>query len=198
MDETSLKIINSAMNLIMEQGYSATTTKDIARAAGVNECTIFRKFKGKKEMVLQAMRLKEWNPDLRPEDFAEYSGQLRADLERFAKVYMGKVTPRFVKLSIGLRTPELYADTAPGIMVVPQVFKDGMERYFAHMAESGKIDGGKAPGELAMMFLSLNFGFVFLRASFGCMLSDMGEEEFISRSVEVFAAGISAEGRRLD
>ena len=73
MDETSLKIINSAMNLIMEQGYSATTTRDIARAAGVNECTIFRKFKGKKEMVLQAMRLKEWNPDLRPEDFAEYS-----------------------------------------------------------------------------------------------------------------------------
>lgn len=190
MDETSMKIMNAAMNLIMEQGYTATTTKDIAMAAGVNECTIFRKFKGKKEMVLQAMKLKEWNPDLQPEDFAEYSGQLRADLERFAKVYMGKVTPRLVKLSIGLRTPELYADTAPGIMVVPRVFKDGVERYFIHMAELGKIDGGKKPGDLAMMFLSLNFGFVFLRASFGSGLCNMDEEAFISRSVEVFAEGI--------
>ena len=190
MDETSLKIITAAMNLMMEQGYSATTTKDIARAAGVNECTIFRKFKGKKEMVLQAMQLKEWNPDLRPEDFARYSGQLRVDLERFAGVYMGKVTPRFVKLSIGLRTPELYEDTAPGIMAVPRVFKEGLERYFAWMAEAGKIDSDKKPEELAMMFLSMCFGFVFLRASFGSRLSGVDEETFIAGSVEVFAAGI--------
>ena len=29
-DETQNKIIEAAMNLIMERGYSATTTKDIA------------------------------------------------------------------------------------------------------------------------------------------------------------------------
>ena len=44
MDETSQKIIDAAMTLIRDQGYVATTTKDIARAAGVNECTLFRKF----------------------------------------------------------------------------------------------------------------------------------------------------------
>ena len=54
-DETQEKIISSAMSLIMERGYSSTTTKDIALKAGVNECTIFRKFKGKKEIVLSAM-----------------------------------------------------------------------------------------------------------------------------------------------
>lgn len=48
LDCTKLKIINSAMELIKEKGYSLTTTKEIALKAGINECTIFRKFKSKK------------------------------------------------------------------------------------------------------------------------------------------------------
>lgn len=39
MDETSQKIIDATMTLIRDKGYVATTTKDIAKLAGVNECT---------------------------------------------------------------------------------------------------------------------------------------------------------------
>lgn len=48
MDETSQKIIDATMTLIRDKGYVATTTKDIAKLAGVNECTLFRKFGSKK------------------------------------------------------------------------------------------------------------------------------------------------------
>ena len=51
MDATSQKIIDATMGLIRDKGYVATTTKDIARAAEVNECTLFRKFKSKKEIA---------------------------------------------------------------------------------------------------------------------------------------------------
>ena len=122
MDQTSQRIIDAAMELMMERGYSATTTKDIARRAGVNECTIFRKFSEKKEIVLQAMKQSQWHPDLRPEDFLQISGSLKEDLMRFSHVYMTKVSPRFVKLSIGLRTPELADVTSKGIMAVSQTF----------------------------------------------------------------------------
>ena len=44
MDETSQRIIDVTMALIRDKGYVATTTKDIARLADVNECTLFRKF----------------------------------------------------------------------------------------------------------------------------------------------------------
>ena len=114
-DETQNKIIRAAMKLVMERGYSATTTKDIAREAGINECTIFRKFKGKKEIILSAMKLPEWNPCLKKEDFS-YCGDLEQDLLSFSKVYMKKVTPKMVKVSIGLRTPELFPDTADEIL----------------------------------------------------------------------------------
>ena len=40
------------MRLVREKGYTATTTKEIAQVAGVNECTLFRKFGSKKDIVL--------------------------------------------------------------------------------------------------------------------------------------------------
>ena len=135
----------------------------------INECTIFRKFKGKKEVILAAMEKPEWNPDLKPEDFEGYSGDMLEDLTRFSKVYMQKVTPRMVKVSIGLRTPELYPYTAKGILKIPQTFKKALKEYFVEMKEQGKIRRAD-PEELAMMFLSMNFGFVFLKASFGSEL----------------------------
>ena len=69
-DETQIKIIDATMTIIVEKGYSGTTTKNIAKLAGVNECTIFRKFDGKKEIILAAMSLPKWNPN------APYSGNL--------------------------------------------------------------------------------------------------------------------------
>ena len=52
IDDTQWRIMNAAIELIKEKGYSATTTKDIANLAKVNECTIFRKFKSKKDIIL--------------------------------------------------------------------------------------------------------------------------------------------------
>ena len=165
MDQTSQKIIDAAMELIMEIGYTAATTKDIARRAGVNECTIFRKFGEKKEIVLQAMKQSRWHPDLSPDDFSTWSGDMEEDLSRFAHSYMDKVTERFVKLSIGLRKPELADATSDGILSVAETF--------------------------AMMFLSLNFGFVFFKASFGEKLTAMTEDAYISGMVSAFVHGIN-------
>ena len=187
-DETQMKIIHAAMNLVMEKGYTATTTKDIARAAGVNECTIFRKFKGKKEIILAAMELPEWNPCLREQDF-QTCGDVEQDLISFAKTYMRKVTPQMVKVSIGLRTPELYRETAPGIMKVPLTFKKVLMDYFLKLQSEGKLKDCD-PEALSMQFLSMNFGFVFLDASFGGQLSGLGKEEYIESSVKVFVHGM--------
>lgn len=185
-DETQNKIINATMDLIMEKGYASTTTKDIAHKAKVNECTIFRKFEGKKDIVLSAMQLPKWNPKLSENQFS-YVGELEKDLISFSEVYMSKVTPRMVKISIGLRTPELYPETAEGILEVPQVFKKVLLNYFKEMKEQLSTTDYES---MAMMFLSMNFGFVFLDASFGRKLTDLEKKKYISDSVRIFVNGI--------
>ena len=187
-DETQLKIMDATMTLIIDKGYSGATTKDIAKLAGVNESTIFRRFDGKKEIVIAAMELPKWNPKLSESDFT-YQGNLEEDLISFSEVYMNKVTPQMVMVSIGLRSAELQGAVLPGIMKVPMVFKKVLLKYFAEMIENGNMCDCDMES-VALQFIAMNFGFVFLDASFGNKLVNVSREKYIRNSIKVFVSGI--------
>lgn len=189
MDETSQKIVDATMALVRDKGYVSTTTKDIAKLAGVNECTLFRKFKTKKDIVLSGMEQEKWRGNLTPEAFKNVKWELAPDLEMFMTEYMNRITPDFVKLSIGLRAPQLYEETAPLVMKVPQVFLSSLIEYFQEMEERGKLPHSDFEC-LAMTIFSSTFGFTFLSASFGNELSQVTREQFIKQSVQTFIQGI--------
>ncbi len=189
MDTTSQKIIDATMNLIRDKGYVATTTKDIAREAGVNECTLFRKFKSKKDIALSGMEQEQWRGSLTPEVFQDVVWELKPDLEMFMNVYMDKITPDFVNLSIGLRAPQLYEEAAPLIMKIPQAFLSSLTAYFVKMEQMGKLPHLDFDS-LAMTIFSTTFGYTFLRASFGNQLSSDSRSNFVKKSVETFINGI--------
>lgn len=190
MDGTSQKIIDATMSLIRDKGYVATTTKDIARLAGVNECTLFRKFESKKDIVLQGVAQEKWRANITPEIFQNVKWELAPDLEMFMNAYMDRITPDFVNLSIGLRAPQLYGETAPLIMKVPQVFIAFLTEYFHEMEKRGKIAHFDFES-LAMTVFSSTFGYTFLNASFDQVLAGVNREDFIKSSVKVFIDGIS-------
>jgi TetR/AcrR family transcriptional regulator len=50
IDETEHKIMDAALKNFSKYGYKAATTMDIARDAGVNDSTLFRRFKTKKNL----------------------------------------------------------------------------------------------------------------------------------------------------
>ena len=190
MDDTSQKIIDATMALIRDKGYVATTTKDIAHLAGVNECTLFRKFKNKKDIVLSGIAQEKWRANITPELFQNVVWELQPDLEMFMTAYMDRITPDFVNLSIGLRAPQLYDETAPMIMKVPQAFISSLIEYFEKMEQLGKI-GHMDFESLAMTIFSSTFGYTFLKSSFQQELTSLDREQFIKNSVAVFLNGIS-------
>lgn len=189
MDETSQRIIDATMCLIRDKGYVATTTKDIAKAAGVNECTLFRKFESKKDIALSGLEQQKWRADMSPELFQNVVWELQPDLEMFMNAYMEKITPDFVKLSIGLRAPQLYEEAAPYIMKVPQAFVSSLVEYFKNMEQRGKVPHADFEC-MAMTIFSATFGYTFLKASFEERLSKVEQAEFIKKSVEMFIKGI--------
>lgn len=190
MDDTSQKIIDATMSLVRDKGYVATTTKDIAHLAGVNECTLFRKFKNKKDIVLNGVAQEKWRANVTQEVFQNVKWELQPDLEMFMNAYMERITPDFVKLSIGLRAPQLYSETAPLIMKIPQTFISSLVGYFEKMEQLGKIARGDFES-LAMTIFSTTFGYTFLKASFNQELTKVEQKQFIQNSVTVFIAGIS-------
>ena len=192
MDETSQKIIDTTMALVRDKGYVATTTKDIARLAGVNECTLFRKFKNKKDIILHGVEQEKWRGNLTPEIFKNVQWELQPDLEMFMREYMERITPDFVRLSIGLRAPQIYAETAPLVMKVPQAFLSSLVQYFGEMESRGKLPHLDFEC-LAMTIFSSTFGYTFLSASFDQNLSKVSREDYIRQSVATFVQGISHE-----
>lgn len=189
VDETSQKIIDATMSLVRDKGYVAMTTKDIAKLAGVNECTLFRKFKSKKDIVLNGMEQEKWRSNLTPDVFQNIKWDLAADLEMFMTEYMKRMTPDFVRLSIGLRAPQIYEETAPLVMKVPQAFLSSLIEYFKGMEQRGKLPHLDFEC-LAMTIFSSTFGYTFLSASFEDNLSQISREEYIRQSVQTFINGI--------
>lgn len=189
LDETSQKIIDAAMTLVRDKGYVATTTKEIAKVAGVNECTLFRKFESKKDIVLQGVKQAQWRADVTPEIFENVKWDLQTDIEMFMRAYMDRMTPDFVNLSIGLRAPQLYEETSSFIMKVPQAFLSSFTEYLVKMYEMGKMP--EADFEtLALTVFSSTFGYTFLNASFGEELSKVEKDRYIKNSVQVFIKGL--------
>lgn len=189
MDNTSQRIIDATMALIRDKGYVATTTKDIAKSAGVNECTLFRKFKNKKDIVLHGVDQEKWRGNVTPDIFQHVVWELQPDLEMFMNAYMERMTADFVHLSIGLRAPQLYEETAPLIMKIPQAFITSLIKYFEGMEEKGKIPLMDFE-YLAMTVFSSTFGYTFLKASFGQNLDKTNKDQYIKKSVELFIKGI--------
>lgn len=107
----------------------------------------------------------------------------------FMAANMDKIMPDFVNLSIGLRAPQLYEETAPMIMKVPQASITSLTEYFEKMEELGKIAHYDFES-LAMTIFSSTFGYMFLNASFNQTLTKTSQEEFIKNSVKIFLNGI--------
>ena len=189
MDETSQKIIDATMTLVRDKGYMSTTTKDIARVAGVNECTLFRKFKNKKDIVINGINQEKWRANVTPDAFENIIWELQPDLEMFMNAYMDRITSDFVNLSIGLRAPQIYDETAPLIMKIPQAFISSLIDYFKKMEEKGKLPHLDFAC-LAMTIFSSTFGYTFLNASFDKQLTKTEQSDYIKNSVKIFCNGI--------
>ena len=110
----------------------------------------------------------------------------------FMSAYMERMTPDFVNLSIGLRAPQLYEETAPFIMKVPEAFIAALTDYLQKMQELGRLPrfSREILSARVLAFFSAAFGYVFLQASFGDRLSGVKQEMYIRSSVDMFIRGL--------
>lgn len=56
-EKTKKKIIESAIKLISQNGYAATTTAQIAKEAGISEATLFKYFKDKETLLREVINI---------------------------------------------------------------------------------------------------------------------------------------------
>ena len=191
--ETEEAILKAAAELFAERGYRGTTTRALAERAGVNEVTIFRRFKNK-QGVLAALGA----------SFAERSAGVavagtpdpedtRATLRHLARQETAQTTEfGAVALRIALDAgsdPEVAAVMGGG----PRGSFDGLVTYLAQRQEAGDLRADLDPRALAEAFFCLSSTFIFSRLVLGATTAyELPIAETADQLFELFMSGATA------
>lgn len=138
------RIHQSALQVFVERGYEAATTKEIAERASVNEATLYRRFNTKAELIRTAL-----THELANSPFAQLNGSddVHSDMVMIVKAYIetfdafGAVV--MVLLVEVVRTPEIQGATAA---LLPNL--QNAARIIARHQASGKITPGNPVSKL--------------------------------------------------
>src|SRR6185437_9862089 len=89
--EAHQAILEATMQALIDRGYAGMSMERVAEQAGVGKATIYRRWKGKSELVAEAiaaLRIEQAPPD---------EGSLRADLQQLARQQLEVIhaQPRF-------------------------------------------------------------------------------------------------------
>lgn len=187
---TGDKLILAAIDLIAEQGYDGTTTREIAAAAGVSEVTLFRHFGSKQALLVAAFERHHYAGEMTKLFSERLTWDVRTDLTLVARTYHAIMNRNRKLLYIahkgGSRLPEEIRRQASKH---PVQLKKLLTEYFATLIERGRIVPVD-PEITAMSFMWMNFG-----AFSTDLLEKSGStatlEAFIEQSVALFARALT-------
>ncbi|MBE1555356.1 TetR/AcrR family transcriptional regulator [Sporosarcina limicola] len=184
------RILDAALKLISEKGYTAATTKAIAELAGVNEVTIFRHFGNKRGVLKAIVATFSYSPLLKEMLQKDVTWELETDLFHFSMEYFRYMMSikDFVMISFkeAIQFPEIDEEIAN----VPLIIKRELMEYFSKMKDRGKLADTNIEAT-AMAFIALNFGFFISRARLGSSVSQLSIEDLLQTSTSIFSRGIT-------
>lgn len=191
MDTTSSKekILQASIELFMTKGYKKTTTKLIAKEAGVNEVTIFRLFGKKKNIIEEIVYSKISHMNALKGYFKnDVSYNLEEDLFESSLLYynaMSKNLPFMMTL-----LDELGGDFERIFSVLPSHVNQTYQTYFDQMYERGVIKEADSDF-LARSFTTMIVGIAMTKCMTNNVIISMDSDVFIKKNVEIFAQGIT-------
>lgn len=186
---TAERIIEAALQLISEKGYTAATTKAIAELAGVNEVTLFRHFGNKRGLLKAIIEQFSYYPLLQQEINQNVTWELEKDLLNFSLKHFQFLMSIKDFVMIGFKESIQFPEISEEIANIPLLIKKELIHYFQEMHQRGKIREVDFEAA-ALSLIALNFGHFMSRARLGTIVSDIPTEELLQTSVSIFSRGL--------
>lgn len=188
-EDTRKRIIEKAFELFGEKGYIASSTREIAKRAGVNEVTLFRHFGSKENLMNEGVELL-FLSEVTDFDWSKYlKGSLAEDLTTMARFFL-EVTFRKLNL-IKVALIEMHRSPEIGNMTrnIGLQLRKSLFQYFKKMHEMGRVS--LADFEmLAIIFFDILFMYTISNYIFSAEERDFREDKevFIQNVVSLFSA----------
>ena len=185
---TEDKVLNASIVLFSQKGYSAVTTKEIAKEAGVSEMTLFRHFVSKHNLFEKAFDKFVFSPKL----IALFEGlewDLERDLNKICFSYQDTLYKNQKIILMHFKNEDLNPDFDATLFKFPNEFKKLLCYYFEEMRTRGEIR--ENPETLAMSFLATNFGLFITSLVMNKLTFEADIQACITSCIRIFAKGIT-------
>lgn len=191
------RILEGAARVFAAKGFHKATTKEIARAAGVAEGTIYNYFKNKRAILfalvekIAAQPLKKILLENPPDDPQEFFRLLIQDRHRFFSEYGSMLAPVMA---------EVFTDPALREELYREIFRplvDLLERYLQRHAEAGRFRLVSVPviahGIIGAVMLNLVLALTGLDPRY----KGISAEKLADELIVWFLAGLSTDVEKL-
>ncbi len=188
-EETRKKILEAAMNLMSIKGYTATTTKEIAQAAGIAEITLFRKYHTKQEILDNLITT--YTSTFKNKLFSDYHlvYDLETDLSNISRIYQTFMEENRRIVLLAYKESGIHDEVSERLTANPKIMKQYLIDYLEEMKRRGKTNDLDI--ELTIMsFLWMNLGYFSSKFISGSKVAAVPVDIFIEHSVKVFAKGL--------
>jgi AcrR family transcriptional regulator len=162
--ETRDRVLDAAAELMRTRGILRTTTKEIAKAAGFSEATLYKHFRDKEELLLCVLR--ERMPGFARLEVTAGEGNVEDNVSRLIRGALEFYREAFPMLGSLLSEPQLMAAHRESIGrydAGPQHAVDRVAGYFRAERKRGRIAAGTDPDAAAALLAGACFQQAFLR-----------------------------------
>ncbi|AOM83820.1 TetR/AcrR family transcriptional regulator [Salisediminibacterium beveridgei] len=189
-DETKERILDAAINLMCEKGFSSTSVRVIAAEAGVSEMTLFRKFKNK-QAILDEITEKYTNTFSSSKIFAEdWTYDLETDLKNLSRTYQDFMNKHKNIVRLAYKESGAHDEISEGLTENPKLMRNHLSSYLNEMQKKGLVTNDLNMDEQVLNFMWMNLGHFSAQFISGNQVTKLPTESFIESSIALFARGL--------
>ena len=194
--ETREKIVEAAERVMRERGLARSTTKEIARAAGYSEGTLYKHFESKEDLFLAVLAERFPSFVVLVEDLPSRVGRgtVRETLEEVARnalAYYGEIVPMAASI---FSEPALLARHREGLRkrgAGPQMINETLTSYLEAEKRIGRVREDADAKAAAALVLGACYQRAFFRSYLGEDVPAKGEGGFVESIVQTLMPSLS-------
>jgi AcrR family transcriptional regulator len=194
--ETRERIVEAAERVAREKGLARSTTKEIARAAGYSEGTLYKHFESKEDLFLAVLaeRVPTFVALVEELPARVGRGTVRETLEEVASnalAFYGEIVPMAASI---FSEPGLLARHREGLRkrgAGPWIVNEALAAYLDAEERLGRVREDADPEAAAAMLLGACYQRAFFRSFLGEDVPTGGEEGFVEGIVQTLMPSLS-------
>jgi AcrR family transcriptional regulator len=194
---TRERLLDAAERIIREQGIMAVTTKDIARAAGFAEATLYRHFQDKTDLLLTVMSERisgHFLQMIRELPGRAGEGSVAATLEELAAAALAFFT-QTMPLNVALAADPAFAarhyERLRELGTGPEIALRNVVAYIEAEQRLGRVRADASPAAATTLLLGVSFNYAQVRYVAGAAASVLPEERFAREIVRTLLDGLA-------